>query len=412
MTTSCDLAHIRASEATLTLLDRAGQPIAGRQVTVEQTRHAFGFGITGAGAVPFLNGELSGEKQEQGQTHADKLLDLFNFVTLPFYWGRFEPEQGKPDTKRILTAAKWFKSHGCTIKGHPLCWHSVCCDWLMQYPNDKIIDLQRQRIEREVADFAGVIDMWDVINEAVIMPVFDKYDNAMTRVCWQIGRVAMIRNVFDAARQTNPSATLLLNDFDMSTAFECLIEAVLEAGIKIDVLGLQSHMHQGYWGEEKTRDVLRRFSRYGIPIHFTESTLVSGEIMPAHIVDLNDHQVDHWPSTPEQEQRQAEELVRHYTTLMSHPSVEAITWWGLNDGGWLKAPSGLLHADQSTKPAYEALHKLVKGEWWMKPTEMVTDVQGRVNVNGFFGDYRVSCNGECADFQIQKDAANEMDLRL
>ena len=38
----------------------------------------------------------------------------------------------------------------------------------------------------------------------------------------------------------------------MSTAYECLIEGVLEAGIQVDAIGLQSHMHQGYWGEEKT----------------------------------------------------------------------------------------------------------------------------------------------------------------
>ena len=30
-------------------------------------------------------------------------------------------------------------------------------------------------------------------------------------------------------------------------------------------------MHQGYWGEEKTLDVLERFARFGLPIHFTET---------------------------------------------------------------------------------------------------------------------------------------------
>src|SRR5690606_25308881 len=109
------------------------------------------------------------------------------------------------------------------------------------------------------------------------------------------------RAVFEAARETNPGATLLLNDFDMSAAYECLIEGVLEAGVRIDALGLQSHMHQGYWGEEKTHQILERFSRYGLPLHFTETTLVSGHLMPLEIVDLNDYQVAEWPSTPEGE---------------------------------------------------------------------------------------------------------------
>jgi GH35 family endo-1,4-beta-xylanase len=106
------------------------------------------------------------------------------------------------------------------------------------------------------------------------MPVFDneEHRNGITRLCLERGRIATVRLAFEEARAANPSATLLLNDFDMSPAFECLIEGVLEAGIEVDALGLQSHMHQGYWGEEKTLRILERFARYQLPIHFTEST--------------------------------------------------------------------------------------------------------------------------------------------
>src|SRR5690606_21718522 len=122
----------------------------------------------------------------------------------------------------------------------PLAWHTVTADWLLDLDNAEIARVQTDRIRREMTDFAGVIDMWDVINEAVIMPIFEQYDNGITRLCREIGRIPMVRMVFDAAREANPKATLLLNDFDMSAAFECLIEGVLEAGIEIDVLGLQS----------------------------------------------------------------------------------------------------------------------------------------------------------------------------
>jgi hypothetical protein len=40
---------------------------------------------------------------------------------------------------------------------------------------------------------------------------------------------------------------------------------------------------------EKTLDVLERFARSGLPIHFTEITLVSGRLMPPEIIDLNDY---------------------------------------------------------------------------------------------------------------------------
>ena len=99
--------------------------------------------------------------------------------------------------------------------------------------------------------------------------------------------------------------------------------------------------------------------------------------MPAHIEDLNDHQVASWPSTPEGEARQADEIERHYRTLVGHPAVQAATYWGItDDGAWLGAPAGLVRADGTPKPAYDALRRLVKDEWWLAPTTLRTSVDG------------------------------------
>jgi endo-1,4-beta-xylanase len=380
----------RTADAIITLTAN-GVPFADREVVVAQRNHQFLFGCTGFEFIPLANGE-----PPERPVASELWLDLFNFATLPFYWGRFETVRGQPDTERLLRTARWFADRGYPVKGHPLAWHTVTADWLTDLPNADIAREQVARIRREVSGFAGLIDMWDVINEVVIMPIFDKYDNGLTRLCRELGRIPTVRMVFDAAREANPRATLLLNDFDMSAAYECLIEGVLEAGITIDALGLQSHMHQGYWGEEKTLGILERFSRYGLPIHFTETTIVSGELMPPEIVDLNDFQVERWPSTPEGEARQADEVVRHYRTLLSHPSVQALTYWGFSDGGWLGAPGGFVHADGTPKPSYEALHGLIKGEWWLKPTTMVTDAAGRLRLNGFLGEYEASVAGRPA----------------
>ena len=56
--------------------------------------------------------------------------------------------------------------------------------------------------------------------------------------------------------------------------------------------------------------------------------IVSGHLIPAEIEDLNDYQIPNWPTTPEGEERQAEEIVRHYRSLVSHPAVQAINYWG------------------------------------------------------------------------------------
>ncbi|MEO3814834.1 endo-1,4-beta-xylanase [Sphaerisporangium sp. B11E5] len=401
----------RTADVTLTLTSPDGTPLAGHEVVVAQRDHKFLFGCIGFGLIPFVNGELAGEEAAAAEREAERWLELFNFATLPFYWGDFEPVRGRPGTARVLTAARWFAERGCVVKGHPLAWHTVTADWLMAMPNEDIARAQVARIVRETTDFAGVIDMWDVINEVVIMPIFDKYDNGITRICRDMGRIPMVRMVFEAAREANPRATLLLNDFDMSAAYECLIEGVLEAGIKIDALGLQSHMHQGYWGEEKTLATIDRFARYGLPIHFTESTLLSGHLMPPEIVDLNDYQIPEWPSTSEGEARQADEMTRHYTTLLSHPAVAAITYWGMSDqGSWLGAPSGFLRADGTPKPSYDALRGLVKGAWWLPPTKLTTDGSGRVTFSGFLGAYEVTTPASTATVQV--DTPGDTDLRL
>lgn len=406
----------RSAAVTLTVRDAAGTPLANTEVTVEQTRHAFGFGNIGFDFIPLANGETAPHPDDDVETFggaslealerlADLWLDVFNTATLPFYWGRFEPRRGQPQTERLRRTAEWFRDRGVALKGHPLVWHTVQPSWLLDLPVDEVERVQRERIRRDVADFAGLIDTWDAINEVVIMPVFANGDNGITRLAHQIGRVATIRLAFEEARATNPRATLLLNDFDMSTAYECLIEAVLEAGIEVDVLGLQSHMHQGYWGEEKTLRTLERFSRYGLPIHFTETTLLSGHVMPPEIEDLNDYQIPDWPSTPEGEARQADEVERHYRTLLSHPAVANITYWGLaDDGMWLGAPGGFVRKDGTPKPSYDTLRGLVKGEWWLAPTTMRTDDAGQVTVQGWLGDYSVRTAGIDAPFALEAGA--------
>ncbi|GGM41509.1 beta-xylanase [Micromonospora sonchi] len=410
----------RRGKTTLVVRGPEGQPLPEQPVTVAQQRHAFGFGNIGFDFVDLVGGPrpeadgqpFGGTDQVDLERLGELWLNLFNTATLPFYWGSYEPRRGAPDTERLTKTARWLAERGVTVKGHPLVWHTVQPPWLLGVDLDEVERLQRARIRDLVGGFAGLIDTWDAINEAVIMPVFANGDNAITPLARARGRIHMVRMAFEEARAANPAATLLLNDFDLSSAYECLIEGVLEAGIRIDAIGLQTHMHQGYRGEEQMQQLLDRFARYGLPLHLTETTLVSGHLMPPEIVDLNDYQIPEWPSTPEGEARQADDIARHYRSLLAHPAVESINYWGLTDrGAWLGAPAGLVRADGSRKPSYDALEALIKGEWWLPPTTMRTDADGTVTVEGFLGDYTVSAGDRTARFTIDAaDTAATIDL--
>lgn len=403
----------RHTRATVTVTDRTGLPLAGQEVRVEQTRHAFLFGNIGFDFVGVADdlgttepsSPFGGAPVETARALAPLWLDLFNQVTLPFYWRGFEPVRGEPDTERLRRTAAWFAERGVAVKGHPLLWHTMAPTWLLDLSDDEVEQEIRLRITREISTLGDVVPTWDAINEVVIMPVFDREDNAVTRLAQRLGRTGMVRLAVDTAREAAQDSgrpvSLLLNDFNLSPDYERLVEQVLDAGIRIDALGLQSHMHQGYRGEEYFADVLDRFSRFGLPLHLTENTLLSGNLMPAEITDLNDYVVDHWPSTPEGEARQAEEITRHYTQLVAHPAVQAVNYWGITDeGAWLGAPCGLVRADRTPKPAYEALKGLIKGEWWLPPTTARADENGRLEIDAFAGDFRLGAGGGTADLTL------------
>ncbi|MDR1540785.1 MAG: endo-1,4-beta-xylanase [Clostridiales bacterium] len=405
----------RKSRLTVILSNPDGSPAVNQPVSIDQTRHQFLFGTSCFELEELVGGNRDGtpispRRKEFLQDRMEKITALLNYATLPFYLGRYEPEEGNPDKRRMMSAAKWLKDRNVLSKGHPLCWHTMCANWLMNYSNEDILRRQLERIDRDVATYKGDVDIWDVINEVVIMPIFDKYDNAITRICKELGRASIVREVFNSARKANPGATLVINDFNVSANYEILIDGCLQSGAPIDVIGIQSHQHQGYWGLEKINEVLERFSHFGKPLHFTENTIISGDIMPSHITDLNDWQVPEWPSTPEGEDRQARETLEMYEALFAHPSVEAITFWDPADGMWLGAPAGIIRKDNSIKPVYEALMEKIKGDWWTRAS-LATNEAGEIDFCGFRGDYRIRSSNGTANFTLSgKDAVLNLTL--
>ena len=215
----------RTTQAALHLKDGDGQAMAGAEVTVRQTRHRFLFGCN----IFRLDPQDRSAMQEAYQK---RFAALLNFATLPFYWGGYEKEPGRPDEKRLQAMADWCREHRIEVKGHPLCWHQVSPAWHEDRPQQELRRLQMERVHREVEAFRGAIDMWDVVNEAVVMPRFTRHPNHMTSLVQSHGVLPILQEAFTHARQANPRATLLLNDFDKTEAYETLLEQCLDAGIE------------------------------------------------------------------------------------------------------------------------------------------------------------------------------------
>lgn len=389
----------RKANAVLILIDANGKPLEeGTEVVIEQQKHRFLFGCN------FFMFDRCRSVQDNA-LYLERFKELFNFATLGFYWSSYEPRQDDTTVDYLRRSAVWCHKQDITTKGHPLVW-TLEPEWVNALPTE---DAERRlwfRIRREVEDFQGVVDVWDVLNEPCVGVRQGNERNANTavRLYETLGTTGIIEKAFTAAEEANPKATLILNDYDVSAAYEKVIEDCLFNGVQIDVIGVQSHMHSRVWEPEKIWDVCERFGRFDKPVHFTETTIVSG---PGKWED--------WQKTnPAMEKEQARDVAMFYTLLFSHPAVEAITWWDLSDqGAWQHAPAGLIREDMSPKPAYEALKKLVKEDWWTRTTTTVGP-EGRVLFRGFLGDYGLHVkddeSGRINLFSLEPKA--ELDIRI
>jgi GH35 family endo-1,4-beta-xylanase len=393
----------RMADAEIVIKSSNAEGFRGASARIEQTRHEFLFGCN-----IFLLGQL--EPPEDNQRYLSQFAALFNYATLPFYWGFYEPEQGRPQVERLEKMAKAARGAGIDLKGHPLIWHTVPCEWWAA-DSAGFEKLAEARVRREVGHFAGLIDRWDVVNEAVVAP---KFDNAEGRWMGEIGPAEATARALNWSRAANPKAQLLVNDFMVDDSFTELLSEVRRRGGAFDAIGLQSHMHKEVWKLTKAWDVCEKFKPFGVPLHFTELTILSGALKTDD--DWGARRTD-WVSTPEGEAAQAEEVEQLYTVLFSHPSVAAITWWDFADrSAWMGAPAGLVRADLTPKPVYERLLKLIKGKWWTTlTTELAAD--GRVRFRGFLGEYRVTVtmpDGRRVEksFRLERDKKNVFELSL
>jgi len=387
----------RMGDATVIVKDRSGRPLANATVRIEQTNHDFLFGCNIYNLFRIRDPKLH-------QAYQERFKALLNYATLPFYWGSFERRRGQKDFERLERMARWCKENGILTKGHPLVWHNTVPAWAPR-DTDKMPALLKGRVEEIVERYKGLINIWDAVNEATVSA---RVNNGVGLWIKEVGAAAAVGEALNWAYRKNPGAVLIYNDFNVSSDFEKLVANLIEDKQPINAIGIQSHMHSGPWPLTKAWQVCETYARFGLPIHFTELTLLSGRKKTRG--DQRSRRAG-WDSTPEGEKIQGDYVPKFYTVLFSHPAVEAITWWDFSDlGAWQGAPAGLVRKDMSPKPAYEKLMALIKGKWWTR-TERKTDSAGKAKFRGFCGTYRIAVatpdgRKQAADVHLRKGEDN------
>lgn len=401
--------RMRKKLVRISITDKTGKPMSNVQVKIQQTSHAFFFGnapeylLFAYARFHYMRGGRFGTRPlppEKIEEYKSLYLDLFNYATVPaFYWADYEPT---PDRLPLLDATnqivKWLNSNGVTVKGHTLVWGnppSVGVPGWVQAMGvrgewDGVRAALYRRVEREVSEFKGKIQMWDVVNEPIVQPWFDNIGSNY------------IAEMYSLVKKIDPNAILVFNEFGILVndhtrrKFIEKAQALLEAGVPIDVIGVEAHIFNGQDLKNQLRMLNKIYSALdelavlGKPIHITEFQIPLPAVMEAFGVD-----------TATAEQLQAEIARIFYTVFFSHPAVEAIIYWNFYRA-W-QPGSGFLRDDLTLKPIYFVLKDLIHREW-KTLLEGVADETGQLSFTGFPGTYKVTVrlpDGKEEDFTIQ-----------
>ncbi len=398
---AANIPRSRTGQGQVRFLTPAGRPLAGLEVEIAQTTQDFLFGNLAFDLV-------WGDAPYRPELFKQRFLELFNFAIFPFYWSMYERTPGRTEWQRALPALEWCRANGITPKGHPLVWpyNAGVPEWLYDMPAGSVETLIQARVLNLVQGFSKDINIWDVTNEAVnhisweeaTQPGFrSRYHETSlwrgTPVAGAFKREIPIPEAADWVERSlrwaysaNPRATLIVNDYNQEfdpnvrQRFYDLIRELQSRGAPITGIGLQVHPVNYWLWPQQIWETLEMYADLHLPVHITE----------LHQPALSEPIEGGWREGSWNEQAQADYLEQLYRLFFGHPSVVSINYWGLSDRNiWIEG-AGLIDAVYQPKPAYQVLKKLIKGEWMTAPFRAVTDENGQVQLDGFFGKYEVT----------------------
>lgn len=307
----------------------------------------------------------------QGERYTSLFEDLLNFGTVPFYWGSFEPEEGKPNYGNADRITDWLTGAGLTAKGHPLVWFfpQITPKWQHGKSYQEMKQLCVERVRTIVSRYRGRIDIWDIINEA--------HDWANVFGYTHEQMVEVVGAISDAARQANPDCVRIVNNCCLWAEYVAsrktmqgneerelwspyrFLQALEQAGVDYDVIGLQVYYPMRDMFEISR--LLDMFGQLGKPIHITELGVPSRyeDDANSHFKQENAVKNMGWWHAPWTQTIQADWIEQFYTICYSKPYIEAVTWWDFTDhGGHFWPWGGFVDENLQPKESYHRLKAL------------------------------------------------------
>lgn len=415
----------KKGDCTLRILDANGQPLAGKNVKINQAEHDFKYG-----ANILLLDEFGTD--EENKKYRDTFYRYFNLATVPFYWAELEPEEGKPryaaDSPKIYRrptpdlCLDYCNEKGIAAKLHCLFYDKFTPAWLPKRDADAMMRLYEKRFSEIGARYNGKMYEYEVSNE-----LLEEWrwhgDMKGSVLCEQKDTPLWC---YHMARKYFPDGTLVLNeanrlpelsDMDYRSPCYMFIENLLLKGAPVDKIGMQNHIFCGsrgpqdtelpkfmkFFDPEKTMNGLRYLEEFGKPLEITEITIPT------------------FGEGEEAEELQADLLKIMYRMWFSSPLMETIVYWNTVEGMAYKKPDGtanennvrggLFHRDITPKKSALAVKELFEKEWHTEH-EGVTDENGVIAFRGFYGNYTANIDGNTVSFGIHKSDVSDICVKI
>lgn len=296
--------------------------------------------------------ELNQTKEYRGIAIRD-----FNQITAEniFKMEYLHPEPDLFEWANADSLVKFCKANQKKLHGHTLIWHQQIPDWVLNFKGSRTEwdYLMQTYINTVVAHFKGDIVGWDVVNEA-----FNEDGTLRNNIWFQNMGSSYIEKAFLYAQEADPNALLFYNDYNLESnpnkrnSVIRLFDNLRKRGVKIDGIGLQSHISIAQPDIAEIATALQQFADHKYKIHISELDISVNPL--GKDIEPNQQLFD-------QQANLLKKLIINYNQVPVQYQY-GITFWGISDkNSWIRPYYNrddypLLFDDQYLpKPAYCAL---------------------------------------------------------
>lgn len=260
-------------------------------------------------------------------------------------WEIINPLPGVFEFADMDNLVSFARINDMQVRGHPLVWHRSLPEWVEQTNATTRETHMREFIKRMIDRYADDFTFWDVVNEPVAA------DGGLRNSLWlEAMGERYIDVAFAQARALDPTATLVLNEFDIGFASPkidgllSLLDRLIEREVPVDAVGFQLHVFSSFDQFDELANNMNAIAERGLYIHITE--------LDVAMVDGSN------------EQTQANVYKRIIEVCLSQPRCTVVQTWGFTDRYSFRTLQEPLYLDRdyASKPAYQALQEALGGE--------------------------------------------------